>query len=795
MLNYTFVSLTPSQLEERRRQLDLSGLYAWLSPITLLVSIYFCRQVFRSCDSVSRLIRTDQRPPTPRRSLGQHSKNAPYRSPSSWEFESLVRQIRWILGTTTATDFGPLSTQVVGLLYFLWLVYLAFRATGTDYMHLTKSFGHIAVSQLPIHYLMGAIKSPNSPITLATGLGHERLNVFHRLLGRIIHVLLSIHAVLYLHFFIRIGVLAKRLRDRDVRFGLAAFAAVTLLAGLALPAVRNRARGWYHAIFYRSHVLLSALILPLVWVHVPYPSVRLYIAQTGLIWVLGGLLRRSRQCQKVKATCDLLAGGGDSDVDLIGVNFTVSASSPWARAQPGQHVYLRQASGRVYWKLLQPRNPFTIANMRAVVHARDYEGDGKNAPKGAGETEIQLVLKNTGGPQTSYLADVARSAASWNDDDDNNNNSHTDSEERGRREINPSTTPTTTRAAAVSDPSTVDLLVEGPYGGSGIYIPRLLEEMKWVQPDGNASAASHGPIILIAGGVGATYIIPIYLALMAAQTQSASDPASRPSLSSPGSRGDHSPDNEERNSRGRGRTIKMIWLVKTTAAAQWGIDILTQKSQQPQGQQWTVVGQEDKARDSTPDATVDIYTTQQDGYTFGDYQLVTTTTSVLTPATGTRHAVIKIHRLGRRPDLSTIVADALTPSSSSISVSDSVACSGGDATGESMSTSSQMQTQPGKAIATNDQDSGIRNRKQNHAQPQRPYSTLWPHRHQQRQDSGDADIIRVPDARVSKQAHSQPTASVFICGPAGLARNVRRILGTQVRAGRDIEVFEEVFGF
>ncbi|KAL2419828.1 hypothetical protein ABEF95_005934 [Exophiala dermatitidis] len=796
MLNYTFINLTPSQLDERRRQLDLSGLYAWMSPVALLASIYFYRQVFKPYANVSWLISTDRRLPTPRSSLDIHSRNMPHCSPSSSEFKSnsLVRRIKWILGTNTATDFGPLSTQVVGLFYFLWLIYLAFRATGTDYMHLTKSFGHVAISQLPIHYLLGAIKSPNSPITLATGLSHERLNVFHRLLGRIVHVLLSIHAVLYLRFFVRIGVLAKRFRDRDVRFGIAAFAAVSLLAGLALPAVRNRARGWYHGVFYRSHVLLSALILPLVWVHVPYASVRLYVAQTGLVWVLGGLVRRTRECQKVNATCDLLAPGGDGDAELIGVKFRVSASSPLARAQPGQHVYLRQASHCAGWKLFRPRNPFTIANIRPVVHGHgDSEGDGKNTCEGAGEMEIQLVLKNSGGPQTSYLADVAIAAASLYGND---NKSHSNGEAAGRREINPSPA-TTTRVAAVSGPSTVDLLVEGPYGGSGMYIPRLLEEIKRIHPDGNAPAAAEGPILLIAGGVGATYIIPIYQALLAAQTHNVSDPASRqPSLYSPISTGNHSGDIGERNRMTRGRTIKMIWLVKTTAAAQWGIDILTQKSQHPQKRQWTVVGHDDMA-DLSPDATIDIYTTQQDGYTSGDDNPVTTSTSVLTPATGTGkgNAVIKIHRLGCRPDLSAIVGGALT-ASSSISVPGSVSGSGGDGTGESRST--QIQTQPGKvtAIATNNQDSGVRKRKQNHVQPQLLDSMpLQPHIHQQQQDLGDADIIRVPDVTVTEDVHSQSTANIFICGPTGLAREVRLVLETHVRAGRDIEVFEEVFGF
>ena len=103
-------------------------------------------------------------------------------------------------------------------------------------MHLTKAFGHVAVSQLPLHYLL-SMKAPTSPITLATGLTHERLNAYHRLFGRIIHGLLGTHAILYIRFFILNDLMAKRIQDRDVRLGLIAFWLFNFLGLLAIPPI------------------------------------------------------------------------------------------------------------------------------------------------------------------------------------------------------------------------------------------------------------------------------------------------------------------------------------------------------------------------------------------------------------------------------------------------------------------------------------------------------------------------------------------------------------------------------
>jgi len=267
-MTYQFVTLEPAALELRRSRLDLAGFHAWLCPIVILVAIYISRQLLAPSGTRQELNaskRVSQRPS---------------------RLRLLPPSISRILSTTFIPEFGPLHVQLLGLTYSAWLLYLVFRGTGNDYLHLTKSFGHVAISQLPLQYLL-SLKSPRSPVTLATGLTYERLNAYHRLLGRIVHLLLTAHATLYLRFFVLADLLGKRIKDRDVRLGLVAFWSFHVLALLALPPFRK----FYRQLFYRSHVVISALVIPILFFHVSYT--RLYVLQAGVFWILSCYTRRA----------------------------------------------------------------------------------------------------------------------------------------------------------------------------------------------------------------------------------------------------------------------------------------------------------------------------------------------------------------------------------------------------------------------------------------------------------------------------------------------------------------------
>lgn len=84
-------------------------------------------------------------------------------------------------------------------------------------------------------------------------------------------------------------------------------------------------------------------------------------------------------------------------------------------------------------------------------------------------------------------------------------------------------------ADLAKDPQPVPLLLEGPYG-SAKYFPNL--------------ASNYDRVLLVAGGVGATFTLPIYRDLL---------------------------------SKGKGSIVKFVWSVKSEADAQWGVEALKEQ--------------------------------------------------------------------------------------------------------------------------------------------------------------------------------------------------------------------------
>lgn len=231
----------------------------------------------------------------------------------------------------------------------------------------------------------------------------------------------------------KIGLLPKRIQQWDVRLGIMAFWMVNFLGILAIPPVRARL---YHKVFYRSYVVLSALLLVVLWFHVPYT--RIYVGQAAVAWVLNGVLQKGAT-QTASVKCEMVGSG------LVRAQARVGGKHLYPYV-PGVHVYLNQAR-------LGPRTPFTVVNARAL------EKD---------ETEIELIAKDTHGPMPSTLAKAAKN---------------------GRQMI---------------------LGLERPYGEAQVYMPELLPKVK----------GKHEKLLLVAGGVGATYALPIYKALLDAGADS-----------------------------------------------------------------------------------------------------------------------------------------------------------------------------------------------------------------------------------------------------------------------------------
>ncbi|CAM1504225.1 Fc.00g018160.m01.CDS01 [Cosmosporella sp. VM-42] len=352
------------------------------------------------------------------------------------------RVFTWWLGDDVyfmGNHWGHRDEWVFGLAWTAWLLVLCVRGTGNDYLHLTKRFGIIAASQMPIQYLM-ALKKLN-PFAYVFRSSHEQVNRFHRILGRIIYFLLISHATFYNIFFFESGIWLKRFFTPIVFAGVVAFTILHTLNGTSMASMRE----WSYRVFFVTHLISAMAIPPLIYFHAP--SARPYVVAALLVFVFD---LATRKLTTVTALTTVEAIPGTNLLKL-------SASLPAKifekyRANPGSHIYLSippssrpigpsAMSAQVFDFLY---NPFTVSSI--------------NEESG----ELNVVARTRSGPMTSRLAQFAA-------------NSTTDNK--------------------------VPLCIEGPYGAAGKTFSELV-----------SSGVSR--ILLVAGGVGATFAVPIYHAIL-----------------------------------------------------------------------------------------------------------------------------------------------------------------------------------------------------------------------------------------------------------------------------------------
>ena len=296
-------------------------------------------------------------------------------------------------------------------------------------MHITKRFGIVAASQLPLHYLLSAKPSYN-PIQYLTNLSHEELNPYHRIFGYILTSLFVAHATLYLNFYIQMGFLAKRIRDIDVQLGLAAVTSFAIIGISAISYIRH----YSYRIFYTLHIVLSFAILPMLYFHVKY--LRIYILETGAVYVFLVLQRYVTKQYPATATVSVIP-----NTSLIKISLPMTALPQQKKYRPGQHVYLsRPLLEQPSSSNLSHMNPFSIANLPS-----------EDSP------HIELIVRELDG-STKMIADAARHG----------------------------------------EGGPINFLLEGPYGSAEKF----------------SNLMTYDHILFFAGGVGATFTLPIYVDLI-----------------------------------------------------------------------------------------------------------------------------------------------------------------------------------------------------------------------------------------------------------------------------------------
>ncbi|KAK1075391.1 hypothetical protein LTR74_000353 [Friedmanniomyces endolithicus] len=453
---YHFLDLNTEQRQQRRQSLDYHGNIAQVSilvPLILLQCYFFVSWLHTRWRK-----QNDLDVPSSPRVKGERSFR---KTTSAKRFVATWRRLQWwcsgpcnILGT----ELGTNGEVVAAVLWTGWLLLLCSLQTGEDYLHLTKRFGTIASSQLPLHYLL-ALKSPFSPLQLLTRCSHETLNNSHQLLGRIITLLLYLHAAFYLNFYVLLSLLGTKLKETYVLCGIFGIVAFTTVGTTALSPLRK----WSYRVFYITHVSLATAMLPVLFFHVSH--IRVYLYETALVYVLNVALR-ALTSHSFPGTLRLVPGTNLLEIEAPLHRHQDALRRRW---QAGQHAYV-SLSGHPLLRTFKS-NSFTVASLPGV------------------DDRLRFVARVLDG-NTAKLA----------------------------------------QAAGSEDAKTnVLLTIEGPYG-VGTHAEALLR---------------HDRVVFVAGGVGATFVVPLYRQLLADLSPS------------PGSY--------------RRQKVSFVWIVRSEAEIAWAI--------------------------------------------------------------------------------------------------------------------------------------------------------------------------------------------------------------------------------
>jgi NAD(P)H-flavin reductase len=173
-----------------------------------------------------------------------------------------------------------------GLNVFYTLFHINF--TTLELFVVADRCGLIFVANLPLLYIVAA---KNQPLQFLTGHSYEFLNIFHRRLGELLILQITLHAVgMIVVWYTVLGpwglTLGQFLSGIDVSRGLTALTAYQLIHLTSLASFRQRA----YELFLASHVALQAIGLLFVFLH--NSGSRIYVGIALAIFLIDRLVCR-----------------------------------------------------------------------------------------------------------------------------------------------------------------------------------------------------------------------------------------------------------------------------------------------------------------------------------------------------------------------------------------------------------------------------------------------------------------------------------------------------------------------
>ncbi|KAF9527245.1 hypothetical protein CPB83DRAFT_856618 [Crepidotus variabilis] len=257
---------------------------------------------------------------------------------------------------------------IILTIWFYSLVYATFFDSNiiTD----NSRTGWIAVGQLAFVY---AFAQKNNILGGMLGYGYEKVNFLHRFSGRIVVLASNVHSFHYFYKWTLEGSFKQNMANPHRIMGVIALLCMDILYLFSIKFVRDRS----YNLFYRSHLICLALVLPATYFH--KTATLPYLFACVAIYGFDRVIR----VFKTRISNAYIRPLPELDVTRVEIP---NVNAGW---RAGQHIRLRVLSLQMGWLGWTESHPFTVASV-------------SHGPEG-----MVLMCKRAGG-WTRSLFDMAK---------------------------------------------------------------------------------------------------------------------------------------------------------------------------------------------------------------------------------------------------------------------------------------------------------------------------------------------------------------------------------------------------
>lgn len=268
-----------------------------------------------------------------------------------------------------------LAVYWIVILTMLWSNTILTKGSS-EYVYKWEKVGFraawVSVTQIPFIYLLSC---KFNPISILTGISYERLNWLHRWTARTVFLTLIVHWTFFFQEWVEADFVKLQLKMMPmVKYGFGAWGVITWMVLSSFGYFRAVS----YEIFVAQHIVAAAVLLWLVFIHIPdYARYNVWMCVGFLAFdwgcrIVHGFLRNTHLMSQLAVR---MPGYTATVQNLSGDMVRLTINDIDFQWKAGQHVYTSIPSLRPF-----ELHPFTISNV-------------SNSDDSSGQREMTLLIK------------------------------------------------------------------------------------------------------------------------------------------------------------------------------------------------------------------------------------------------------------------------------------------------------------------------------------------------------------------------------------------------------------------